>query len=77
MSGAAEVRALPQPTGYGRANTPSSPKAKGEIKMKKQYIKNPIPEAVSADGTARITFVPGGEASSETISVPIHYEPAE
>ena len=31
VSGAAGVRALPQPTGYGRANTPGSPKAKGEI----------------------------------------------
>lgn len=30
-----------------------------------------------ADGTARISFVPGSEASAETITVPIHYEPAE
>ena len=30
----------------------------------------------SADGTARISFVPGSEASAETITVPIHYEPA-
>ena len=29
-----------------------------------------------ADGTARISFVPGSEASAETITVPIHYEPA-
>ena len=29
-----------------------------------------------ADGTAQITFAPGGEAATETITVPIHYEPA-